>query len=155
MNADAASASEASLEYGFLVPVIVYYDDLDPLGMLHNSRYFALVERAWVTYLHDRGIGYSKDWEVLDDAFGVVKQQRISYELPISGIGEYGIHIWVERIGRTSLTFGFRLCSADGSITHARGSRTFVHLDRQTLRPAEFSPEGRVAIEKIMGPATD
>jgi hypothetical protein len=46
LNAGTASASEASLEYGFLAPVTLYFDELDSLGMLHNGRYSVLAERA-------------------------------------------------------------------------------------------------------------
>ena len=52
------------------------------------------------------------------------------------------------------MTFGFRLCSAGGTLTYAHGSRTNVRLDRQTLRPAEWSDEARRVNEKLLRPAT-
>jgi acyl-CoA thioester hydrolase len=143
-------SSDASPEYGFVVQMMVYFDDLDSFGMLHNSRYFVLAERAWATYWQQRGLAFSKDWELLDDGFIVTKEQRISYEFPVTRPGEYGFHIWLERIGRTSMTYGFRVCSADGTVTHAHGSRTIVRLDRQTLRPSEWSQEGRSVSEKLL-----
>ena len=143
-------SSDASPEYGFVVQMMVYFDDFDSFGMLHNSRYGVLAERAWATYWQQRGLAFSKDWELLDDGFIVLKEQRISYEFPVTRPGEYGFHIWVEHIGRTSLTYGFRVCSADGTVTHAHGSRTIVRLDRQTLRPSEWSQEGRSVSEKLL-----
>ena len=150
MNTQTQFSSGASLEYGFLVPMSVFFDDLDSFGMLHNSRYTVLVERAWAMYWQQQELAFSKDWELLDDGFNVLKEQRISYEFPVNRLGEYGVHIWVERIGRTSMTYGFRVCSADGTVTHAHGSRTIVRLDRQTLRPSEWSQEGRSASEKLL-----
>ena len=103
MNTQTPFSSGASLEYGFLAPMRVYFDDLDSFGMLHNSRYSVLVERVWAIYWRQQGLAYSKDGKLLDDAFNVVKEQRVSYEFPINRPGEYGVHIWLERIGRTSM----------------------------------------------------
>ena len=50
MNTQTPFSSGASLEYGFLAPMRVYFDDLDSFGMLHNSRYSVLVERVWAIY---------------------------------------------------------------------------------------------------------
>ena len=150
MNTQTPFSSGASLEYGFLAPMRVYFDDLDSFGMLHNSRYSVLVERVWAIYWRQQGLAYSKDGKLLDDAFSVVKEQRVSYEFPINRPGEYGVHIWLERIGRTSMTYGFRVRSADGTVTYAHGSRTIVRLDRQTLRPSEWSQEGRSVSEKLL-----
>jgi acyl-CoA thioester hydrolase len=149
VNVETATIPGGGLEYGFFVPVPVYLDDLDFMGMLHNSRFTVLGERAFVAYWRDNGVFISRDGDLLDDGFQVVKEQRVSYELPVKA-GEYGVHGWVERVGRTSMTLGFRLCSADGTLTHAHGSRTNVRLDRQTLRPTEWSEEARRVCEKLL-----
>ena len=101
-------------------------------------------------HIGNQELAFSKDWELLGDGFNVLKEQRITYEFPINRAGEYGVHIWLERIGRTSMTYGFRVCSADGTVTYAHGSRTIVRLDRQTLRPSEWSEEARSASEKLL-----
>ena len=154
MDTETPSFSGASLEYGVLVPAMVYFDDLDSFGMLHNSRYTILVERAWVTYWQQQGLAFSKDGELLDDGLNVLKEQRISYKSPVNRLGEYGVHLWLEHVGRTSVTYGFRVCSADGTVTYADGSRTIVRIDRQTLRPCEWSQEARSASEKLLRPDT-
>jgi acyl-CoA thioester hydrolase len=153
VNVETPAISGTGLEYGFFAPVSVYLDDLDFLGMLYNSRFTVLGERAFVAYWRDNGVFVSRDWDLLGDGFTVVKEQRVSYELPVRA-GEYGIHGWVEHIGRTSMTCGFRLCSADATSTYAHGSRTIVRLDRQTLRPCEWSDEARRVNEKLLRPAT-
>lgn len=45
----------ALIEYGILLPVEVYYDDLDALGMLHHARYAMLFDRATVGHCGSRG----------------------------------------------------------------------------------------------------
>ena len=153
VNVETPASPGTGLEYGFFAPVSVYLDDLDFLGMLHNSRCTVLGERAFVAYWRDHGVFVSRDWDLLDDGFMVVKEQRVSYEFPVKA-GDYGIHGWVDRIGRTSMTFGFRLCSADRTLTYAHGGRTNVRLDRQTLRPSPWSDEARRVCEKLLRPAT-
>jgi acyl-CoA thioester hydrolase len=155
VTTDIQSASDAGLGYGFLAPATAYFDDLDSFGILYNSHYAVLVERAWIMYWQQRRISFSEDWELLGDGFNVVKELQVRYESPIDRPGEYGVHIWVERLGRTSLTYGFRVCQADGSRTYAQGSRTVVRLDRKTLRPTEWTEGARSASEKLLRPATD
>jgi acyl-CoA thioester hydrolase len=139
-------------DYGVLMPVTVHFDDLDAFGILHNSRYGVLAERAWAAFWQQHGLAYSADWQLLDDGFHVVKELRISFEAPVDRAGPYGMHLWVERLGRTSMTYGFRLCSADGQRTYARGSRTLVRLDRETMRPTEWSGEGREIADRLRRP---
>jgi acyl-CoA thioester hydrolase len=152
VNADTSLDSDASLKYGFLVPVSVYFNDLDSFGLLYNGHYGVLAERAWMVYWQQREIAYSRDWELLDDGFNVVKELRISYEFPIDRPGEYGVHLWVESIGHTSLTYGFRVCSADGTRTYAHGHRTIVSLDRKTLRPCTWSRQALFLSQKLLRP---
>ncbi|CAM5500697.1 putative protein OS=Streptomyces glaucescens OX=1907 GN=SGLAU_05835 PE=4 SV=1 [Streptomyces glaucescens] len=67
--------------------------------------------------------------------------------------GAYAVHLWLERLGTTGLTYGFRFCSADGSTTYAHGSRVLVRLDADTLRPAPWSERFRAAGRELLRPA--
>ncbi|MYT28740.1 hotdog domain-containing protein [Streptomyces sp. MspMP-M5] len=138
--------------YGQLVPVTVHFDDLDALGMLHNSRYPLLVERAWAEYWHGFGFGFDGDWAAAGDMCNVIKEMKVSYERPVTSAGRYSAHLWVERLGRTGLTYGFRLCSADGTETHARGHRVLVRVDPQTLRPTPWSDRARGIAAELLRP---
>jgi acyl-CoA thioester hydrolase len=123
--------SPPSSDIGVLVPVSVHFDDMDVMGLLHNSRYQVLVERAWVAHWRDRGhIDVSG---LAGDAFSVLKAFTIAFDTPIGKIGEYAVHLWTERTGRTSFTSGYRVCSTEGDITYARGTRTIVCVDATTL----------------------
>ena len=150
MTAEAALAP--ALSYGRLVPVTVHFDDLDALGMLHNARYPLLVERAWTEFWQERGIRFDGDWASAGDACNVVKELLISYDAPVTRSGSYAVHLWLERLGTTGLTYGFRFCSADGTTTYARGTRVLVRLDAGTLRPAPWSEGFRVAARELLRP---
>ncbi|MFI9820119.1 acyl-CoA thioesterase [Streptomyces sp. NPDC052013] len=141
------------LSYGRLIPVTVHFDDLDALGLLHNARYALLVERAWTEVWQDNGIRFEGDWAAAGDACNAVRELRISYEAPVKRTGDYAVHLWLDRLGTTGLTYGFRFCSADGTVTYARGSRVLVRLDAGTLRPAPWSETFRAAARELLPPA--
>ncbi|MEU2584890.1 hotdog domain-containing protein [Streptomyces avermitilis] len=152
MTAEAAEApTEAALSYGRLIPVTVHFDDLDALGLLHNARYPVMAERAWTSLWNERGFGgFEGDWEAAGDFCNAVKEQRISYEAPVTRPGTYAVHLWLERLGNTGLTYGFRFCSADGALTYAYGTRVLVRLDAGTLRPTPWSEPFRVVGRELL-----
>ncbi|MFE9611778.1 acyl-CoA thioesterase [Streptomyces sp. NPDC006012] len=128
-------------DVGVLLPVAVHFDDMDPMGLLHNSRYALLVERAWSTFWRDRGQGGRTGLD--GDGFSVLKAFDITYDLPVSELGDYAVHFWTDHLGNTSHTAGYRVCSADGTTTYAHGRRTTVRLDRTTLKPTPWSERVR------------
>ncbi|MER7713793.1 thioesterase family protein [Streptomyces werraensis] len=150
MTAEAPPAP--ALSYGRLIPVTVHFDDLDALGLLHNARYPLLVERAWAELWQASGITFDGDWAAAGDACNAVKELRLTYEAPVTRPGPYAVHLWLDRLGTTGLTYGFRFCSADGAVTYARGSRVLVRLDATTLRPAPWSEEFRDAARELLRP---
>ncbi|CAL9377619.1 hypothetical protein SUDANB60_00976 [Streptomyces sp. enrichment culture] len=150
MTAEAPPAP--ALSYGRLIPVTVHFDDLDALGLLHNARYPLLVERAWAELWQANGITFDGDWAAAGDACNAVKELRLTYEAPVTRPGPYAVHLWLDRLGTTGLTYGFRFCSADGAVTYARGSRVLVRLDATPLRSAPWSEEFRDAARELLRP---
>jgi len=142
-----------AVSYGRLVPVTVHFDDLDALGLLHNARYPLMVERAWAELWQENGVRFEGDWEAAGDACNAVKELRISYEAPVTRPGAYAVHLWVERLGVTGLTYGFRFCSTDGTLTYARGARVLVRLDATTMRPRPWSETFRAGGRALLRPA--
>ncbi|MGI5135285.1 MULTISPECIES: acyl-CoA thioesterase [unclassified Streptomyces] len=136
MSSTTQTADAPGTDVGVLMPVVVHFDDLDPMGLLHNGHYQVLVERAWGWFWRDRGVGGKSGLE--GDGFNVAKAFDITYDLPVSGIGEYAVHLWMKRLGNSSATAGYRVCSADGNTTYAHGSRAVVRLDRTTLTPTPW-----------------
>ncbi|PWI15325.1 thioesterase [Streptomyces sp. Act143] len=131
------TADTPATDVGILMPVVVHFDDLDSMGLLHNGHYQVLVERAWGWFWRGKGVGGTSGLE--GDGFNAAKTFDITYDRPIAGIGEYAVHLWMQRLGTTSATAGYRVCSADGKVTYAHGSRTVVRLDSATMRPTPWS----------------
>ncbi|MFI1420712.1 acyl-CoA thioesterase [Streptomyces sp. NPDC020731] len=150
MTAEAPLAP--ALLHGRLIPVAVHFDDLDALGLLHNARYPLLVERAWTELWQEKGVRFDGDWVAAGDACNAVRELRIGYEAPVTRAGTYAVHLWLERLGTTGLTYGFRFCSEDGAVTYARGSRVLVRLDATTLRPAPWSETFRDGARELLLP---
>ncbi|WP_406479993.1 acyl-CoA thioesterase [Streptomyces sp. NBC_01615] len=149
MTAEAPTAP--ALAYGRLIPATVHFDDLDALGLLHNARYPVMVERAWTALWSERGFaGFEGDWEAAGDFCNAVKELRISYDAPVNRPGAYAVHLWLDRLGNTGLTYGFRFCSADGAVTYAHGTRVLVRLDAGTLRPTPWSDRFRALGQELL-----
>ncbi|MFJ3776252.1 acyl-CoA thioesterase [Streptomyces sp. NPDC090075] len=138
----------ATVPYGQLIPINVHFDELDAQGMLHNARFPLLVERAWLQMWMEHG-----DWQASGDTSNVVRELRIIYEAPVIQPGPYAVHLWLERIGTTGLTYGFRFCSMDGGVTYAHGTRALVRLDPQTLRPSPWSERLRSVAQELLRPS--
>ncbi|AOR35482.1 thioesterase [Streptomyces fodineus] len=151
MTAEAPIAP--AVPYGRLIPVTVHFDDLDALGLLHNARYPLMVERAWTELWHEHGVRFDGDWHAAGDACNAVRELRIGYEAPVTSPGTYAVHLWLERLGTTGLTYGFRFCSADGVRTYAQGTRVLVRLDASTMRPTPWTDAFRAVGRELLRPA--
>ncbi|WP_214107190.1 acyl-CoA thioesterase [Acrocarpospora catenulata] len=128
-----------ALTPGHIENVQVHFDDLDAMGVLHNGRYVLLLERALTAYWTERGWAFDPAQPHFADIFFVVREFAITYHQPVTTVGQVGVHFWLDRIGTSSLVYGFRVLSADRSVVHAEGRRVQVKIDPGTLRPSPIS----------------
>jgi acyl-CoA thioester hydrolase len=140
----------AVVPYGDVVRLPVHFDDLDAMGVLHNSRYAVLVERAVVLWWTERGVSFSGGRPTTPDAFNVVREYAITFHLPVRGTGEIDVHFWVERLGTSSAEYRFRVTSTDGETVFAEGRRVNVRLDPATMRPVAWTEHGRGIAEALV-----
>ena len=89
--------------------VDIYFDDFDLMGILHNARYAVLIERAIAAYWIRLGFPLDSSRALL-----AVAEFTITYRVPVSRVGPIGVEFWVERLGRSSCVYGYRVVSADG-----------------------------------------
>ncbi len=131
----------------------VYFDDLDALQILHNARYLLLFERT-IGSFWTRAMGWGGTLEEghSPDRYHLVRANHIEYVRPVTGLGEVRVRIWVEKLGRTSLTFGFRLLPMDEDLDYAVGSRVIVCIDPATRKPAPWSDMFRAKIAPFLRP---
>jgi acyl-CoA thioester hydrolase len=127
----------------------IYFDDLDALQILHNSRYLLLFERTIGSFWA------RVDWKGSPeggspDRKQLVRANHVEYLRPVSQIGDVRVRIWVEHLGRTSLTFAFRMLPMDEDVDYATGTRVMVSVDPRTKRPVPWSDEFRHVISPFL-----
>lgn len=128
----------------------VHFDELDPMQMLHNSRFPAHVERAVIAWYEANGKSWQLDVERNPDQFHVVRELRIEYLNPLLGPGSMRIDIWVEHLGNTSCVYGFLCSSGDGRTPYARGERTIVKIDPASHRPTPWTDNFRTVHNELL-----
>lgn len=123
----------------------IYFDDLDALQMLHNARYAVYVERATTAFYESLGKVWEQDVADNPDQFHVVREIHVEFLAPFKRTGELRVGLWLEQLGATSCTYGFRCTSGVADVVHAHGRRTIVRLDPVSLRPAPWTDWFRTA----------
>ncbi|MGX7826260.1 acyl-CoA thioesterase [Actinokineospora sp. 24-640] len=137
-------------EYGVVATLPVHFGDLDAMGQLHNARYINLIEQAGEAVLAGVGLTFSHGKVTHPDMFAAIRELHIAYHYPVRSTGPVAVHLWIEALGTSSLRWGFRVQSTDGSVTHAEGHRTVVKVDPSTGRSAPWSEETRAATTRLM-----
>jgi acyl-CoA thioester hydrolase len=128
----------------------VWFDDLDAFQILHNVRYLLILERTIGSFWQHMGWGSPLD-AILDpeanpDQYHLVRANQIDYQRPVRGVGKVRCRIWVEGLGRTSLTIGFAVLPMDEDAPYASGSRVLVRVAPDGSGPVAWSDEFRVAL---------
>lgn len=121
----------------------VYFDDLDPYGILHNARYLLLFERTLGAFWQHVGFGGLQD---SPDRFHFVRANHVEYLRPVRGVGQVRVRVWVHHLGTSALTFGFRMMPLDEDTDHATATRTVVRVDSVTQRPAPWTDDFRLLL---------
>jgi acyl-CoA thioester hydrolase len=135
---------------GFVWRARVHFDELDPMGMLHNGRYALLLERASSAFFEANGWRWERDPALNPDAHHVVREQTVWYLAPIRGTTDVVVEMWVERLGATSAAHAFEIRSADGALVHATARRVVVKLDPLTFQPVPWTPRLRGCLGTIL-----
>lgn len=136
---------------GFRYSSVVHFDELDPMGLLHNSRYGVHVERATGAFFESQGFRWEAALADNPDKFHVVRRFEIDLERPCTGIGPLYVDLWLAHFGRTSCSYGF-CCRGTQDEVYAHGARTVVKLHPESLRPAEWTARWRSAHLSGLGP---
>jgi acyl-CoA thioester hydrolase len=126
----------------------VYFDDLDALHILHNAKYILLFERTigsfWVRAMGWEGL---PDPARSPDRYHVVRMNHIEYLRPVAEMGQVRVRVWIEKLGRTSLTFATRILPMDEDIDYATGTRVLVSVDPTTRKSTPWSDAFRKKLE--------
>ena len=122
----------------------IYFDMMDPLGVMHNSRYLLLFERARFDLWHANGLSLGA--EGLDWPYYVVRNE-INYHAPITRLQEVTVEVVVERLGSSSVTLAHRVLD-DTNVCVADGKTVLVRVDPVTQHSAAWSDGFRALLSK-------
>ncbi|MBW6436432.1 acyl-CoA thioesterase [Actinoplanes hulinensis] len=137
------TVTETGTAFGAVEHTAVHFDDLDAMGILHNSRYAVLVERAVSQWWADRGVSFTGGRPTTPDAFNAVREYAIIFHRPVASVGDIAVHFWLDRLGGSSASYGFRVTSLDGEVVYAEGRRVNIRLDPATMRPVPWTDHAR------------
>lgn len=118
--------------------------------MLYHARFATIFDNAVQDFWMDAGWSLDPAESVL-----VIRDLQLSYHQPVTGLCDVDVHFWVERAGRTSVTYRFQVLSADHTVVHADGHRVVVHLDAQTLRPSPFTEDMWAMAAPLLAPGVE
>jgi acyl-CoA thioester hydrolase len=121
----------------------VYFDDLDAFRIMHNAKYILLFERTIGAFWRHLGWSGPLDVQSNPDQFHLVRVNHIEYVSPVVGVGQVRVRVWIEKLGRTSLTFGLRCLAMDEDVDHAFGHRVIVRVDPDSREPQPWTDEFR------------
>jgi len=116
----------------------VFFDEFDPNGTLHNSRFAVHVERAQSALFERLGKGWSDLAGRDPDLRYAVREFHIEFTAPMSAPGAMLVELTAGRLGSTSATYLFRCADPAAQVTYARGHRVIVKVDGAG-RPAPWS----------------
>ncbi|HTU73492.1 MAG TPA: thioesterase family protein [Trebonia sp.] len=136
--------------HGATETVEVFWEDLDPQGVLHNARYSILLEHALSAYWSRAGYPWDPAADHFRDMFFVVREFAITFHAPITRPGPVAVRFWFDHVGASSIVYGFGILSDDGSVTYASGRRVQVRLDPDTMRPARITSQFRELARPLM-----
>ena len=80
----------------------------------------------------------------------VIRELTMTYHQPVVGLSEVDVHFWVERAGRTSVTYRFQVLSADHGAARRR-PRVVVNLDGRPCARADRQ-RCRALAAPLLGP---
>jgi len=99
------------------------YGDCDVVGIAYFAIYYPWMERAYSTWLFDRGIRAGE----LQEQLGIITvgvHSECTYRAMVRVFDVLTVHLTLDRVGTTSYTVGFDFRRGAEVVTH--GTMTFV-----------------------------
>ncbi|WP_024285898.1 thioesterase family protein [Cellulomonas sp. KRMCY2] len=127
----------------------VRWSDVDLFGHVNNAAYLRYLDDARFTLFPSMGV--DEDGALTASMLVVVKHE-IDYLAPLTFTpAPFAVEVWVSRIGRSSVDFGYEIVDADDTGTaYLRARSRMVQLDKDTHLSRAFTPDERAAYETFL-----
>ncbi len=155
-----AASTDAAVDYNgleeivndgvFRVKLFTSFDELDPLNMLHNSRYQYILERA--TYMFFNAVKVIEEFDIVKypDLHHVVYNINLSYLKPIFGVRPFIVTIAPQKLREAGAVYDVAFLSEDGNTVYCKGSRTIAKVKPVTFEPVGWTPKFRLTHEYLI-----
>ncbi len=126
-------------------PIGTRWADNDVYGHINNVEYYAFFDTVVNGHLIERGLLDIHAGPVI----GLVVETRCSYFAPLSFPDPLEGALRVERLGRSSATYGVAIFRAGAEQAAAAGEFTHVYVDRATRQPVALPEPLRAELERL------
>jgi len=91
----------------FVLPLQVRYGETDQMGVVHHASFILYLEEARTRFMEERGHSYA---ELERSGIGLpVRSLSVSYRSAARFGDELAVEVWVERLRKASVTFGYMI----------------------------------------------
>lgn len=116
--------------------------DNDQYGHINNAKFYEFVDSAVNAHLIIAN--------ALDDFLGLVVDSGCRYTSSLAFPDVIEVGIKVDRIGTSSVTYGFAVFRRGTTTPAAIGHFVHVYVDRETRRPKPVTGKLRAVVENLM-----
>ena len=115
--------------------------DNDQYGHINNAKFYEFVDSAVNAHLIIAG--------ALKDSIGLVVDSGCRYTSSLAFPDVIEVGIKVDRIGTSSVSYGFAVFRRGTTVPAAIGHFVHVYVDRETRRPKAISGKLRAVVENL------
>ncbi len=132
--------------YRHFVPITTRWMDNDIYGHVNNVAYYSYFDTAANHYLiHEGGLDIVKG-----PVIGLVVESRCVYQGPLAYPDPVRAGLRVQRLGKTSVTYGIGIFKGDDAQASAFGHFVHVFVDREKRKPVAIPEPLRAALAKLV-----
>ena len=131
--------------YPFRAAISTRWSDNDAYGHVNNATYLSYFDSVANSFLiREGGLDVARG-----DIIGLVAASSCVFFAPVAFPDELVGAMRVDRLGRTSVTYGHALFTLADPLAAAQATIVHVFVDRATRRPAPLPARLRAALEHI------
>lgn len=118
----------------YRVSIPIRFADIDALGHVNNAVFLTYMEVARTTFWAERiGVSRAEEFDF------VLARVEIDYRRPVHFGDSLACDLWLEKIGRSSFTLGYRFVIDEDPVAVARSVQVFVDLATGAPKPVPDS----------------
>lgn len=123
----------------------VRYSETDQMGVTYYANYFVWFEVGRTEYFRSKGVDYQKIEE--RGIYLAVVEAQCRYLAPTRYDDLITVRTWIEKLGKSSLRFGYELVIKKSGKRIAQGTSSHVFVNRN-IEPVRIPEEVNLAFSR-------